>query len=423
MKPRSRPLYYGWVVTAATGGIGFANAASAISILTIFVVPISEEFGWGRTEIAGATTVGAILGAALAPVVGRLVDRFGSRIVLVVSGTVIGLACLYLSAMQTLIGFYLAFTALRIADQGGVKIGTSVTTGKWFERYRGRATGLVFFAETAGVIALAPLTHLVISQWGWRPAWLALAAFMFLLGVLPCALWVRRQPEDLGLEVDGDRRPPTVDDRAPSKRPGMVRQEQSLTLKEAAGTRGYWMVLGSLFVGSTAISGPGLHLVPYLTEQGISAAAAVTAVSVMATSGAAGALLAGASGDRLAPRWVIVTLNLMGAAALGILLSADTLFDTYVFVVLLGLASTGINTLAPIMWARSYGRRSLGAIQGVGRAAQVLGFAIGPLALGIAYDATGSYRAAFVVMAGLASLAGALMVVSGTRAGSALSTR
>ena len=151
--------------------------------------------------------MGAILGAALAPVVGRLVDRFGSRIVLVVSGTVIGLACLYLSAMQTLIGFYLAFTALRIADQGGVKIGTSVTTGKWFERYRGRATGLVFFAETAGVIALAPLTHLVISQWGWRPAWLALAAFMFLLGVLPCALWVRRQPEDLGLEVDGDRRP------------------------------------------------------------------------------------------------------------------------------------------------------------------------------------------------------------------------
>ena len=423
MKPRSRPLYYGWVVTAATGGIGFANAASAISILTIFVVPISEEFGWGRTEIAGATTVGAILGAALAPVVGRLVDRFGSRIVLVVSGTVIGLACLYLSAVQTLIGFYLAFTASRIADQGGVKIGTSVTTGKWFQRYRGRATGLVFFAETAGVIALAPLTHLVISQWGWRPAWLALAAFMFLLGVLPCALWVRRQPEDLGLEVDGDRRPPTVDDRGPSKRPGMVRQEQSLTLKEAAGTRGYWMVLGSLFVGSTAISGPGLHLVPYLTEQGISAAAAVTAVSVMATSGAAGALLAGASGDRLSPRWVMVTLNLMGAAALGILLSADTLFDTYVFVVLLGLASTGINTLAPIMWARSYGRRSLGAIQGVGRAAQVLGFAIGPLALGIAYDATGSYRTAFVVMAGLASLAGALMVVSGTRAGSALSTR
>ena len=423
MKTRSRPLYYGWVVTAATGGIGFANAASAISILTIFVVPLSEEFGWGRAEIAGATTVGAILGASLAPFVGRLVDRFGSRVILVISGTVIGLACLYLSAMHTLVGFYLAFTASRIADQGGVKIGTSVTTGKWFQRYRGRATGLVFFAETAGIIALAPLIHLVISQWGWRPAWVTLAALMFVLGVLPCALWVRRQPEDMGLTIDGDRRPAPGSDEDPSMSPGMVRDEQSLTLRDAAGTWGYWLALGSLFIGSNATSGVGLHLVPYLTEQGIGTAAAVTAVSVMATSGAAGALLAGAAGDRLSPRWVMVALNLIGAVALGLLVSVDTLLDTYVFVVLLGLASTGINTLAPIMWARNYGRRSLGAIQGVGRSAQVLGFAIGPLASGIAYDATGSYRAAFVVMAALALLAGALMAASRTRLGTAPSTR
>ena len=387
------------------------------------MVPLSEEFGWGRAEIAGATTVGAILGASLAPFVGRLVDRFGSRVILVISGTVIGLACLYLSVMHTLVGFYLAFTASRIADQGGVKIGTSVTTGKWFQRYRGRATGLVFFAETAGIIALAPLIHLVISQWGWRPAWVTLAALMFVLGVLPCALWVRRQPEDMGLTIDGDRRPATGSDEDPSMSPGMVRHERSLTLRDAAGTWGYWLALGSLFIGSNATSGVGLHLVPYLTEQGIGTAAAVAAVSVMATSGAAGALLAGAAGDRLSPRWVMVALNLIGAVALGLLVSVDTLLDTYVFVVLLGLASTGINTLAPIMWARNYGRRSLGAIQGVGRSAQVLGFAIGPLASGIAYDATGSYRAAFVVMAALALLAGALMAASRTRFGTAPSTR
>ena len=204
MRVWPRSLYYGWVVAGASGSIGFANAASAISILTIFVVPMSEEFGWGRTQIAGATTAGAILGAALAPFIGRLVDRFGSRLTLVISGAIIGLGCVYLSLMQTLLGFYLAFTISRIADQGGVKIGTSVAAGKWFERYRGRATGLVFLVETVGVILLAPLTQLVIGQWGWRSAWLMLAAVMFALGVVPCALWVRRQPEDMGLAVDGD---------------------------------------------------------------------------------------------------------------------------------------------------------------------------------------------------------------------------
>ena len=269
MKLRPGSLYYGWVVAGASGSIGLANAASAISILTIFVVPMSEEFGWGRTEIAGATTLGAILGAALAPFIGRLVDRFGSRLTLVISGGVIALGCVYLSLMQTLTGFYVAFTVSRIADQGGVKIGTSVAAGKWFQRYRGRATGLVFLVETVGVIVLAPLTQLVIGQWGWRSAWLMLAGLMFVLGVIPCALWVRRQPEDMGLSVDGGPVPAAGDgDGAGSGQGDVVEMEPSLTLGEAARTRVFWVALVSLFLGSNAMAGPGLHLVPYLTERG-----------------------------------------------------------------------------------------------------------------------------------------------------------
>ena len=455
-----RSLYYGWVVAGASGSIGFANAASAISILTIFVAPMSEEFGWGRTEIAGATTAGAILGAALAPFIGRLVDRFGSRLTLVVGGTIIGLGCVYLSVMQTLVGFYLAFTVSRIADQGGVKIGTSVAAGKWFERYRGRATGMVFLVETVGVIVLAPLTQLVIGQWGWRSAWLMLAAVMFALGVIPCALWVRRQPEDMGLAVDGDsplvvrqaHHERTVSDhertvsdyeRTASDREQAVTEhdraaagheqtiadgettetaaaegtvdERSLTLRDAARTPAFWVALASLFLGSNAVSGPGLHLVPYLTERGLNATAAVGAISVMATAGAAGAMLAGLAADRLSPRWLMVALYLMSAAALSLLVGTDTLAETYTVVILMGLIGTGANTLAPLMWAANYGRGSLGAIHGVGRASQVLGFAVGPLVSGIAYDSTGTYREVFLALAGVALVAAGLMAAARTR--------
>jgi len=409
------------VVAGASGSIGFANAASAISILTIFVVPMSEEFGWGRTEIAGATTLGAILGAALAPFIGRLVDRFGSRLTLVISGTIIGLGCVYLSVMQTLVGFYLAFTVSRIADQGGVKIGTSVAAGKWFQRYRGRATGLVFLVETVGVIVLAPLTQLVIGQWGWRSAWLMLAAAMFVLGVVPCALWVRRQPEDMGLAVDGDS--PLVVRQAHHERtvadgetPGaeVAVEERSLTLRDAARTPAFWIALASLFLGSNAVSGPGLHLVPYLTARGLNVAAAVGAISVMATAGAAGATLAGVAADRWSPRWLMAGLYLMSAAALMLLVGTDTLAETYAVVILMGLIGTGINTLAPLMWAANYGRGSLGAIHGVGRASQVLGFAVGPLASGIAYDSTGGYREVFLALAGVALVAAGLMAAART---------
>ena len=433
MRLWQKSLYYGWVVAGASGSIGFANAASAISILTIFVVPMSEEFGWGRTEIAGATTLGAILGAALAPFIGRLVDRFGSRLTLVISGTIIGLGCVYLSLMQTLLGFYLAFTVSRIADQGGVKIGTSVAAGKWFERYRGRATGIVFLVETVGVILLAPLTQLVIGQWGWRSAWLMLAAVMFLLGVIPCALWVRRQPEDMGLTVDGDgplmvrqahhERTESDHARAVSNRDRVVAdgetpatefavEERSLTLREAARTSAFWIALASLFLGSNAMAGPGLHLVPYLTERGLNATAAVGAISVMATAGAAGAILSGIAADRLSPRWLMVALYLTGAAALVLLVGTDTLAETYAVVILMGLIGTGINTLAPLMWAANYGRGSLGAIHGVGRASQVLGFAVGPLVSGIAYDSTGTYREVFLALAGVALVAAGLMAAA-----------
>ncbi len=413
MKFRRKPLYYGWIVAGAAGAIGFANAASAISILTIFVAPMSDEFGWSRTAIAGATTVGAILGAALAPFTGRLVDRAGSRIVLVVSGTVIALACIYLSAMQTLLGFYLVFTASRIADQGGVKIGVSVSMGKWFQRYRGRATGLAFFAETAGVIVLAPLTQLVIALWGWRSAWQGLGAVMFLVGVLPCAWWVRRQPEDLGLAVDGDPLNASEGSDRPAPRRAVV-AEPSLTLREAAQKPAFWMALGALFLGSVATAGPGLHLIPYLTERGINVTAAVAAISVMSISGAVGALLAGVAADRVHPRWVIVSLYLVSAGALVLLAATDTMLETYCYAILTGLANTGINTLAPLMWASDYGRGHLGAIHGVGRAAQVLGFAVGPLAAGMAYDGAGSYREAFLAMAGMTLLAAALLAAART---------
>ena len=406
-----KSLYYGWVVAGASGSIGFANAASAISILTIFVVPMSEEFGWGRTEIAGATTLGAILGAALAPFIGRLVDRFGSRLTLVIGGGVIALGCVYLSLMQTLTGFYVAFTISRIADQGGVKIGTSVAAGKWFQRYRGRATGLVFLLETVGVIVLAPLTQLVIGQWGWRSAWLMLAAVMLALGMIPCALWVRRQPEDMGLAVDGGR---VSDSGGVVPGPGDADADQSLTLRDAARTRVFWVALVSLFLGSNAMAGPGLHLVPYLTERGLSATAAVGAISVMATAGAAGAIGSGIAADRVSPRWLMVGLYLLGTAALVLLVRTDTLVETYAVVILMGLIGTGVNTLAPLMWAANYGRGSLGAIHGVGRASQVLGFAFGPLVAGIAYDRTDTYREVFLIMAAVALVAAVLMAAART---------
>ena len=122
---------------------------------------------------------------------------------LATGGVIVTLACLYLALAQTLLGFYVAFTLARISDQGLIKIGAPPPISQWFVRFRGRATGMVFFAGAAGMIVMAPLVQLIIGVHGWRAAWVMLAGAMLLLGAVPCALLVRRRPEDMGLAVDG----------------------------------------------------------------------------------------------------------------------------------------------------------------------------------------------------------------------------
>ena len=402
-----RRFYYGWLVAGAASGIQFANAATAIGILTVFVIPMSEEFGWNRTDVAGATSLGSVLGAALAPFSGRLVDRFGARVILVVGGLIVALGCLYLSTAQALAGFYVAFTAVRIADQGLIQIGASVSVGKWFLRRRGRAVGLVFFGGSVGVILIAPMTQFVIANWDWRAAWVALAAVMLCVGVIPAALFIRRQPEDMGLAIDGeDTR--TLASRAADTR----RDERRIPLGEIIRTPAFWVIIVSLFLASSAISGVGLHLVPHLTQQGLSPTAAVAAVSVMSVAGAVAALASGLLAEKVSVKLLLTLAYLLGAASMWTLIHADTLTETYLFAVMQGFLGTSVNTLAPIMWASYYGRRTLGGIFGMSRAAQVFGFAVGPLVSAIVFDNTGSYRGAFIALALVAILASLLLTAA-----------
>ena len=399
-----RRFYYGWLVAGAASGIQFANAATAIGILTVFVIPMSEEFGWNRVEVAGATSLGSVLGAALAPFSGRLVDRFGARAILVGGGLIVALGCLYLSTVQALAGFYVAFTAVRIADQGLIQIGASVSVGKWFLRHRGRAVGLVFFGGSVGVIAMAPMTQFVIANWDWRTAWVTLAAVMLCVGVIPAALFIRRQPEDMGLVIDG-----ADSHTRAARRPGASRDERQTPLGEVIRTPAFWVIIVSLFLASSAISGVGLHLVPHLTQQGLSPTAAVAAVSVMSIAGAVAALVSGILAERISVKLLLMLAYLLGAASMWTLIHADTLTETYLFAVMQGFLGTSVNTLAPIMWANYYGRRTLGGIFGMSRAAQVFGFAIGPLVSAIVFDNTGSYRGAFIALALVAILASLLL--------------
>ena len=391
MKLFNRRIYYGWWVVGAAAGAQFGNAATAINTLTIFVLPMSYEFGWSRTGVAAATSLGAILGALIAPFSGRLIDRIGSRAILTFGSLLVVFSCLGLSAVGSLAGFYMAFTVARSAEQGLVQVGAAPVVAKWFFKYRGRAMSLIFFASSAGMIITAPLVQVIISNFGWRLAWVMLAGNMFIIGVIPCALLIRRQPEDIGLILDGFEVDESTDDLGEP-----VIAETIWSMHQAISTYSFWAVLGSLFIAAICTSGVGLHLIPYLVQQDISPAAAVSVISLMAFSGAISAIVLGWISEKFSPRLMLGTVYLLSAISLMLLLNTTTLSMAYMFAILNGIVGTGVNTLAPILWARFYGRGIMGSIYGISRSTQVVGFAIGPLASGLVYDSFSSYENALI---------------------------
>jgi OFA family oxalate/formate antiporter-like MFS transporter len=394
-----RNIYYGWFVLAAVSGIGFANAVTSIGVLTVFVVPLSEELDWTRTQVSGATSVGAILGALTAVFIGRLSDRLGARVILTTGGVLIVLATLYLALIQSLLGFYLGFGLARLSDQGLVQSVAPPTVAKWFLRYRGRALGILFFATSVGGVVMPLLTQFVIEQWSWRVAWVVLSGAMLLVGAIPCALLVRRQPEDLGLLPDGRRAVQAEaigSSAAPdAASPSAAEGQPTWRLGEAIRSSTLWLLLFAAFMGGVGSTGIGLHLVPYLTQQGLGAIQAVGAVSVGFLAGAVGNMGWGFLTERLSARYLLAVIYLARAGSVALLLAVSSPIEAYAFAVLRGVAEGGAAAVTVVLLAQYYGSRHLGAIYGVNRAVQVLGFALGPIVAGLAYDVNGSYRGAF----------------------------
>jgi MFS family permease len=254
-------------------------------------------------------------------------------------------------------------------------------------------------------VALPLLVDLVIRVWHWRLAWVMLAGIMLVLGLFPCVVLVKRQPEDLGLAMDGV--PASL--CAPSAHTTSASETASWRLGAALRTPTLWLLLVTAWAIGVSGTGVGLHLVPYLQQQGLAQTAAVQTVSLGFLASGISNLLWGISADRFPVRPLLVGTYALKTVSLAVLLGAHTVPQAYLFTVLQGIATGGLGTLMAILLAEYYGRLHLGAIYGLLRALQVAGFALGPLVSGMTFDMTRSYRGAFVAFLGL-SLVGTVLI-------------
>lgn len=388
--PRVRgPRYYGWTVLAACSSALFGAVALSNPVLGAFVEPLEEAFGWSRTELSIGLTAGMFGSAATAPLVGMLLDRHGGRWVMASAALVMCAVLLLLATMQTPWQFTALYAIGRMVQGSAVRGATYVVASNWFVRRRPLANGVVSTAERVGQGTLPLALSFLIAGVGWRAGWFALSVAVLVFSVIPIVWWVRRRPEDHGLLPDGD----------PGS--GVVSHdlESDLTLREAVRTPGYWSLASALVLFTLAGAVVNFHTIPLLQEQGLSLSEAAGAVTAFSVAGIGGGLLAGPVASRVTSRRAFAGALAMQAVAVLLLGNAATPLEASGAALLYGLPFGAAIPLGNTVVADLFGRRALGTIRGSIEPAQLPMMALGPLAVSVWFDASGSYGGPVVFVA------------------------
>lgn len=399
-----RNIFYGWLIVAVGLLAGFATGAVWNPTVSVFIKPVSEEFGWSRAMVSGAITVGAISGGLLGAVLGPVIDKRGPRLVLTVATIVMGAFLVALSQTENIVHFYLYFGIARMIATGAITLTVSVAIANWFVSKRGRAMAITLLGERGGSASLPLLSQYLVLTKGWRVGWLSLGLLVWAFAVVPCALFLRRRPEDVGLRPDGQP-------EQPSAEPEESASEPAWTTKEALKTRAFWLISLACSQVFMVIGGVHLHQFSHMTDVGISPAVAVGAVSLIQVVAAVASLLWGMLSERLPVRYCLFFVFLGLAAGVGLLMAVKSAAMAYAYAVLWGLSLGGVSVLIQLIWPRYYGRLSLGAIRGMAWPVLMMANSVGPLIAGGIYDTAGSYQYAFIIFAIAAVLAAVWMLL------------
>ncbi|SEP15007.1 Sugar phosphate permease [Rhodospirillales bacterium URHD0017] len=396
------PFFYGWIVLACICLAGFARQGPAVATLSVFVVPMTDAFGWSRTEMAGAVSLGGVLAAFVSPMIGPVLDRRGARLILCLAVLSTGLATMALSLVQSLLAFYLLFVFARMVWAGPFDLGLYGALNNWFVARRARATSIATLAQMSGLVALPIIAQLAMQDGGWRHGWVAIGTTALAVGFLPVWLFLVRRPEDVGL----------VPDRMAAAGAAPAAIEPRYSRAAAMRTQAFWLLSLYTVLVFPVQAGVSLHQAPHLIERGLSPIAAATVISFFSAMSAVASFGIGFLPRRWPLRFVMsFAAVLLGTGTVG-LIGVHAAETAYLFAGLFGLGIGGVMTLLPMAWADYFGRESYGAIRGVALSLQVLAQAAGPIASGMLRDTSGTYTGSLVLFGSLAALAAVIALLA-----------
>lgn len=396
------PFYYGWIVLACLCCAGFARQGAAVATFSIFVEPLTREFGWSRAALSGAVSLGGVLAALISPLIGPLLDRRGSRLVLSLAVLVNGIALLLLSLTPSLFVFYLLFCIARMNWAGPFDLGIYGGLSNWFLARRTRAASIATLPQALGLIAMPLIAQIAIAQNGWRAGWTALGAVVLLVGFVPVWLLLVRRPEDMGLQPDP---------AAPAASPRVTAAgtpDPVFSRAQALRTASFWLLMLFTVVIYPVQAGVSLHQASHLVQRGLDPTTAALIVSSFSLASAITTIGCGFLPRRWPIRFPLALGGMLATAGTLLMPGIEAAAQGYLAGALFGAGIGAVLTLLPVAWADYFGRTHYGAIRGMALSMQVLAQAAGPVLSGALYDWTGTYTLSlhcFAALSGLSILA------------------
>ena len=394
------PFFFGWVIIA----VAFVTVALGVTARTAFSLmfpPIVDEFGWERGLAAGAFSFGFLVSALVSPVLGRLMDRYGPR--LVIEGGVLICTAGLLSATLIATPWQLYATLGLLVGIGANSMTYSVHSQflpNWFVRRRALAIGIAFSGVGVGSMLILPWLQSVILHDGWRSAcWML--GIVTVVVLLPINLLVAKRPQDLGLLPDGEQHEPGGN---AAKRPSNIVDAKwaatDWTLARAARTRRFWWLMLSYFCGGYIWYAVQVHQTKYLVEIGFPPMEAAWSLGVVALAGIPGQIVLGALSDRMG-REIVWSMSCAGFAICyaALLLLAGTPSQPLLYVMVLsqGLLGYAVTAMMGPIVAEIFEGKQFGTIFSIVMTSLIGGGAVGPFVTGLLHDWTGTYTIAFTI--------------------------
>jgi MFS family permease len=380
-------FFYGYIIVAASLLIILLTYGIRTSF-GVFFKPMINEFDWTRALTSGSVTLSMVMQGLWGILMGRLNDRFGSRLVITLCCFLSGLGLMLMYLINSAWQLYLFYGVIVGIGMGGVFVALFSTVTRWFVKQRGIMTGIVAAGIGAGTLIMAPVANWLISVYDWRVSYFILGSVALVIGIIT-AQFLRRDPAQMGLvpygqnENEGENTSYTV--------------TEGLSLKEAVSTRQFWMVAIVFFSLGYSIFGVTVHIVPHIIDLGISD---TTAAIILAVSGgvqAVGGILLGGIADKIGNRRVLIIGFVLISVAMFWLLPIRSIWMFYLFAVIYGVGVSGGGIMEPMIVAELFGIKSHGLILGAVSFVFTVGGAIGPLVTGYLFDLTDDYQTAFLL--------------------------